>query len=243
MRIIYIDNGNTERGCDQDYSTHTCHCVAEVKFPYPFANRKFSGSQTWKKGWKNNPNAYVIATHPDKVKVDELNGVEDDPDGGVILGTTTAMVILEPLATRVTRVTQVQQSDLKIPGSVGDMISNAGAKYSLNTLDQLHYQYQRAGTVVDAEVRKKFIDEIHGVRLLTAPQLLLVKKCMNLETDFITDNGFETKKLKSKSAFVEMSMKINTTSLGRPMAAGKYQPSSIPVQLIILPASGITAAV
>ena len=46
------ENGNLERTCIHDYTTHSCHVTAGVKAPSPFANRRLSGYQTWQKGWK-----------------------------------------------------------------------------------------------------------------------------------------------------------------------------------------------
>ena len=119
--------------------------------------------------------------------------------------------------------TLVQQAELG--GDIPQFVIKKLVSSSLAIVRRAVDKFQRKAEVVDSEIRAEFIANIpsanNGVMPLTSTQQLTVEKCMNLEKDFTSNNGYEIKKLKSKSFFVDMSMKMNTTALSHPVATGK----------------------
>jgi hypothetical protein len=156
------------------------------------ANRVFSGVQVWGIGDDYNPNSFVIAIFPDK----DYDGVTHSSTGAVS-GCTTGIFVITSLAPRVSNVTLIQTTGLKIKGTIGDMISNYTARYSLAILDELFEKYQRDGKSVDSEMRIAFVDNIE-----ISPPLLhdkLKQECIALATDFDADDGMPLIKLKKLS--------------------------------------------
>ena len=194
-------NGNLERTCEFDYETHSCHCVGEVKSPAPLTNRMFRGRQTWRKGWKGNENAYVIAMLADKVEAKTSSS-------GAVIASTYALVVLEYLAPRITKVTQLQKTDLALgEGLLGVTISNYTAKYTLGFLDHLHLKYQRTRTVTDEEMRNSFIAKIASAPSTKEEAKKVVQECEDLVLEFDTKEGLLETKLKKLSHSSEISMK------------------------------------
>ena len=187
-------------------NSHTCYAAAEVKAPKGVANRRLKGIQVWKKGWDKNPNAFVIAVLPDKAS-DEGN--DKASPSKAVLASTTALFVLEPLADRVTRIIQLQQTDLNLGGAIGDMISNFAAKYALSILGELHTKYQRKGSVVDAEMREAFISKIPDALSIKDEFLDLVEDCKNLAFEYDSAEGMVETKFKKPSHSGEMAMKRN----------------------------------
>ena len=128
---------------------------------------------------------------------------------GAVIGRTEGLFVLEPLSPRVTRITQVQQTDLKLgEGYIGTAANNYAAKYSLGTLIMLHTKYQREEKVVDKEARMEFISKIDGARALTDENLPLVQECMKLSLEYDIPNAMQPEtKLKKPSFSGEMSTK------------------------------------
>ena len=175
-------NGHLVRSSSYELMTHTCHCTAEINVPKPAKHRIFSGAQVWAMGVDDNPNSFIIAMLPDKVDDDSTA----NSTTGAIVGSTCGVFIINSLAPRVSNVTLIQTTDLKIKGAVGDFISNYTARYSLAILDELFEKYQRDEKSVDSEMRLAFVDNIE-----IAPPLLhenLKQKCIAFVTDFEADD-------------------------------------------------------
>ena len=96
--------------------------------------------------------------------------------------------------------TLVQQAELG--GDIPQFVIKKLVSSSLAIVRRAVDKFQRKAEVVDSEIRAEFIANIpsanNGVMPLTSTQQLTVKKCMNLEKDFTSNNGYEIKKLKSK---------------------------------------------
>ena len=193
------------------YHSHTCHYTLEVNSPAPFKNRKFSGYQTWMKGFdNNNPGSYAIAVYDDD-KEDTPSSSSNSSSSGVVFGGITALFVLEPIAPRVTRVIQVQLSDLKFDRmTFGSLLSNLTAKIALGVLKSLRIKYQRLGLTVDKEIREEFISNIPLAPPLTPDQQDLINKCLLL--DNVTDGEF--KKITSTSRRIEYFQKYDRSSQG-----------------------------
>ena len=88
---------------------------------FQFLLSKGGGSAEFKPGRRRqedgNPNSYVIAVVSDKAE-----GVTTS--NGAVVASTTALFVLEPVAPRITFVTQIQKIDLKLDGAIGEIISN-----------------------------------------------------------------------------------------------------------------------
>jgi len=185
-------NGHVVRSSSNDFMTHTLHCTSEVELPHPMTNRVFSGVQVWDTGVGDNPNSFIIAMLSDK----DYDGATHSSTGAVF-GSTTGIFVISSLAPRVSSVTLIQTTDLKIEGTIGDMISNYTARYSLAILDELFDKYQRDEKSVDSEMRLAFVDNIAIV-----PPLLhdnLKQECIALATAFEADDGIPLIKLKKPS--------------------------------------------
>ena len=208
-------NGNLERTWRYDNKSHTCYLSGEVKSPPGLTNRRFSCSLVWKKGWDGNPNVYVLAMLPEKVSEDAKD--KKTNSSGAVTGSTTALYIFETLADRITRVTQYQQTDLKLAeGAIGDMLSNLAAKYSLGTLDALYIKFQRMGTTIDQEVRSQFISMISNAPTGDDQTQLMIARCLKLG-DISAGNFTE---LKSDSYRIKYFRKRDY-SVSRNVAIGK----------------------
>jgi len=184
-------NGHLVRSSSYELMTHTCHCIAEVKAPQPMKNRIFSGVQVWGLGDDYNPNSFVIAIFPDK----DYDGVTHSSTWAVF-GSTTGIFVIDSLAPRVSNVTLIQTTDWKIKGTIGNIISNFTASYSLSILEDLFDKYERDGKSVDTEMRLAFVDNIEIV-----PPLLhenLKQECIAFVTDY-EDDDMPLIKLKAPS--------------------------------------------
>jgi hypothetical protein len=187
------NNGHLVRSSSYDLITHTCHCTAEIDAPTPMTNRVFNGVQVWDMVVDDSPNSFIIAMLPDKVDEDSVA----NSTTGAVVGSTCGIFIINSLAPRVSSVTLIQTTDLKIKGAVGEFISNYTARYSLAILDELFEKYQRDEKSVDSEMRLAFVGNID-----IAPPLLqnnLKQECIALATDFYADDGRPLIKLKKAS--------------------------------------------
>ena len=206
-------SGNLERTSEYDYETHTCYVKAEVKLPKPMSNRAFYNRQTWKKGWNGNEKAYAIAILPDNDSI--TSGSNEEPEvtaSGAVIGSTTALFVLEPLATSITSITQFQMTDLKLPdGFIGDAISNYAAAYALGALDKLLFKYQRKSNDIDSEIRSAFIANIPFAPDIALEYTHLVDECKALVSEFDDPYGKPEVTLKTKSHSGKMSMKSRKT--------------------------------
>ena len=192
-------NGNTERTWRCDYKTHTAYISAEIPLPL-IASRRFKATLTWKKGWGDNPNAYVIAILPDTLS--------DDSPSKAVQGSSTALVVLEPLDINVTKIMQIQQTDLALgSGIIGTAVSNYTAKYLLSSLDILYTKYQRVGTMVDSEIRKTFEENISKAPKISDELEDLIKECTDLADVYDSNDMMVGTGLKKPSPSGEMSMK------------------------------------
>jgi len=193
-------NGDLERSMKNDDKSHTSRITSEVKSPPPITNRRFVGSHIWAKEWGGNVDTFVIASLPDK---DDGTTAK-----GVVLATTTALFVIERLAERVSRITQLQKTDLKLPdGFIGDAINKYAAKYSLLVLDELYTKYERKQKEVDSDIRLEFIKKIASAPPISTEYTSLVETCKQLVTDFDTSVGMKETNLKKLSHYGEMSMK------------------------------------
>ena len=206
-------NGHTERTCEIDYESHTSHFTTEIKAPKIMGarNRWFASYWVWDKGWKGDPNVYVIAILPvtmdAKVDLDSKTGgkvlaaatgvfsgflqsskllklTSDNQKAEVVVASTIAMFVIEPLAGRVSRVTQLQKTDLNLGDSkLSKMFGNYVAQYSLHILDKLLLKYERNGDLVDAELRGAFMNKLPlSARKLSGDHEKLIAKCLAIET-------------------------------------------------------------
>ena len=104
--------------------------------PY-LKTRRFRNRQIWQKGYKGNEDSYVVyivAEDDETISEEEKHELSS---AGIVLGSTYAIVLLEPLAPRITKVTNIQTTDLNISGSVGVLISNIVASYLLSFLEDV----------------------------------------------------------------------------------------------------------
>jgi hypothetical protein len=85
------------------------------------------------------------------------------------------------------------------------MVMNYGVKTALGTLEGLRNMYERNGKAVDAELEGVFLSPPPLDRL-NEEQRLVAQTCKGLETGTTADVVAWTK-LKSKSPFVEISMR------------------------------------
>ena len=79
----------------------------------------------------------MIAALPDVISDDTKDKTSTSK---AVLASTTGLFVLETLASRVTRIIQLQQTDLKLDGVIGDVITNYATKYSFGLL-QISFQY------------------------------------------------------------------------------------------------------
>ena len=87
-------NGNTERTLSYDDYSHTCRYSIELNLSAPLKNRKFSGHQSFMKGFDNDPGSYVVAVYDNGE--DTINS--NFCSSGVVLGGVTALFVLKPTA-------------------------------------------------------------------------------------------------------------------------------------------------
>ena len=93
----------------------------------------------------------------------------------MVVASSIAIFVIEPLSVRVTRVTQFQKRDLQIGASkLGKYISNYAAQYSLATWELLREKYERNGSLIDSELLLSFIDKTSSVPALNGDQMKLV---------------------------------------------------------------------
>ena len=185
-------NGHLVRRSSYDPMTHTSHVVSEVKAPQPMQNRIFANLQVWDVGADGNPNSFTIAFIPDK----DYDGVTSSSTGA-LFGSTCGIFVIDSLASKVSNVTLIQTTELKITGAFGDMLSNFAASYFLSILDDLFNKYQRDAKSVDSEIRLAFVDNIEIV-----PPLIhdyLKQECIALATAFEANDGVPLIKLKKPS--------------------------------------------
>jgi hypothetical protein len=197
-------SGHTKRQCVFDYSCHTCHVSAVAKAPPPLSNRRFSARQIWKKGLKGNDGIYIIAMMPDKTgHVDNVDtSTTNTATDKSIPATTTAFLVLKPLAARVTQITLVQQTDLNLGNNfVGKAINNYAAKYSLAVLDDLLVKYQRKGIDVDEEIREFFIKRIEIAPPISEDGLNETQISKDLLAEYEDDNHVAEVLLKKTVSF------------------------------------------
>ena len=210
-------NGNTERTwCYGDYS-HTCHYSLEVNSPAPFKNRKFSGYQTFMKGFDNKPGSYVVAIYDDSKDTTNSNS----SSSGAVLGGVTALFVLGPIAPMVTRVIQVQLLDLKFDRTTFGSFSNLAANAAFGVLKSLHIKYQRLGSNVDKEIREEFISNITLAPPLSLDQQDLINKCLLLGsgTDFTFNELKSTsRRIKHFQMYNQSAQKEKTAIIGKAVA-------------------------
>ena len=142
-----------------------------------------------------------------------------------MLGSTTALFVIERLSGRVSRVTQLQKTDLKLPeGFIGDAINMYATKYSLTILDTLYFDYERNGGVIDFEMRNAFIANMPSVPVISKDYTYLVDECKELATEYDDPNGLPEIKLKSPSYTGSMSKKSRETRgwCARSISTGRF---------------------
>ena len=163
--------------------------------------------------------AFAIAVIFDLVGSSKHNSTAN----GLVLASTVAIVILEPVAPRVTRITQLQRTDLKLHNAIELALSKFAAKYTLSVLDSLHEKYLRNGLLVDTEeVRRVFMDRIEHTSTLTEEQKVLVRPRVELKERFEKNDGVPETVFKSISPTERMSMKKESGWFKRSIGIGRY---------------------
>jgi len=190
--LYILANEHLVRSSSYVPMTHTFHCTAEVKAPQSVKNRVFTGVLVWDMGIDGDLNSFNIAMVPD-----EDDGGITHPATSAIVGSTCGIFVFNALVPRVSTVTLIQTTDLKIKGTVGDTISNYTAEYSLAILDELFEKYRRDERFVDSEMRHAFVNNIEIVSPLLNDNLK--QECIDLASAIENDDRIPLIKLKKTS--------------------------------------------
>ena len=212
-------NGHVLRSEYDIPDSHSKIVSAVMRFPKGFDNREFHNWLVWAKLEEyNGHEAYVMAFAPreecDVALLPPLPTFLDQSNTTV--GKTIGIYIFERLAPQITRMTFVQQAEMR--GSIPPLILNSLVRSSLQIVQRLVDDFKRRGRDVDEEKRNEFISNIHRAPPLTPDQNDLVKRCLQLEN---VDAG-EFKEINSKDYRVKFFQKYDPTIVGeKNVAVGK----------------------